>query len=330
MKPKVLQLVGDNKMGGVKTVVDNLASSCLAAKFEFVTLSVDEVTLWQMQADVIIVHFACTWRHLIKLLLLRRLNPTTKIIIYEHHYSPEFERLNVPSKSRFRLMLKLSYALADKVIAVSQVQSQWMKQHHLTSATKIIVIPPGRNLDTFLSLPLKDVSRPLTLAAFGRFCSQKGFDDLLKAMKLLPPDLVKLNIGGGGSQEAELQELAVGMNNIQFFGVITDVPTFVAQCDAVVIPSRWEPSGTVCAEAKAAGKAVIVSHVDGLTEQVQNCGILAPPQDCVQLAQVLATFCQQSNQTITDWGISGRESVRNAWKKYLHDWESLLWDLLKH
>ncbi len=95
-------------------------------------------------------------------------------------------------------------------------------------------------------------------------------------MKLLPPLSVKLHLGGSGVQYAELQELAAGLNNLQFVGKVTDVPSFLAECDAVVIPSRWEPWGTVCVEAKAAGKPVIVSNIDGLTEQVQNCGILVP------------------------------------------------------
>lgn len=331
MKPKVLQLLGDNEMGGIKSALNSLINSQLSEQFEFITYTLAESKpiLHTLQADITILHHACSWRDLSIFWSLRRLTPRSKVVIHEHHYSAGFEQLNVSSLARFRLMLKLSYGLADIVVAVSQAQSQWMQQHQLVSQNKIITIPQCRDLTNFLSLPSKPINHPLTLAAYGRFCSQKGFDDLLKAMKLLPPLSVKLHLGGSGVQYAELQELAAGLNNLQFFGKVTDVPSFLAQCDAVVIPSRWEPWGTVCVEAKAAGKPVIVSNIDGLTEQVQNCGILVPSRDCGELAQAIASFSQQSNQTIAAWGISGRQSVSGAWEKYLHNWENLLWNLLK-
>jgi glycosyltransferase involved in cell wall biosynthesis len=195
----------------------------------------------------------------------------------------------------------------------------------------LTVIQQCRQLEKFLNVPLKPVQRPLTLAAYGRFYPQKGFDDLLKAMNLLPSELVNLHLGGEGSQEEELKQLAEGLNNTKLFGTVTDVPAFLEQCDAVVIPSRWEPWGIVCIEAKAAGKPVIAADIDGLTEQVKDCdcGILVPPHDFQQLADGIASFCNQSERTLETWGRAGRESVKNAWEKYLDNWQALLWNVIK-
>ncbi len=333
MKPKILLLLGDTKIGGIKSSVDSLVSSRLSEQFEFINLTLDAAkpAIKSLKADVIIVKYSCTWRRLPLLWSLRRLNPSTKIIIQEHHYSPGFEQSQVPSPSRFRLMLKLSYGLVDRVIAVSQAQGEWMHKNRLISPKKLTVIQQCRQLEKFLNVPLKPVQRPLTLAAYGRFYPQKGFDDLLKAMNLLPSELVNLHLGGEGSQEEELKQLAEGLNNTKLFGTVTDVPAFLEQCDAVVIPSRWEPWGIVCIEAKAAGKPVIAADIDGLTEQVKDCdcGILVPPHDFQQLADGIASFCNQSERTLETWGRAGRESVKNAWEKYLDNWQALLWNVIK-
>jgi glycosyltransferase involved in cell wall biosynthesis len=97
------------------------------------------------------------------------------------------------------------------------------------------------------------------LGAYGRFSQQKGFDILIKAMQLVPSNQVQLILGGYGADEAMLKQLAEGMENVRFLGAISDVPSFLSTCDVVIIPSRWEPWGNVCLEAKAAGKPVIDS-----------------------------------------------------------------------
>lgn len=328
MKPKVLMLVSDNKMGGIKSTLDALGTSELTEKFEFIVSQTDTAKqiLSSFKPSVIIFKTACNWKNLPKLLSLKLLNRQTKLIIQDHHYSGGFEQYNVSSLSRFHLMLKLSYGLADRVVVVSRSQSEWMQQNRLISPEKLTVIESSNVLEKFFAVDPKPAKRPLILGAYGRFGVQKGFDVLLKAMKLVSPAEVELHLGGEGPLEAELKQLAQGLDNVKFLGRIDDVPSFLQQCDAVVIPSRWEPWGIVCLEAKAAGKPVIVSDVDGLSEQVDNCGILVPPGDPVKLAVAIASL---STQDLETWGKAGRESVKNAWQKYLVKLEALIEEIVE-
>lgn len=328
MKHKVLILVSDKKMGGIKSTIDALVTSHLTEKFEFIVSPTDTAKqiLSSLQPSVLIFNTACNWKIIPKLLSVKLLNPHTKIIINEHHYSGGFEQYNVSSLFRFHLMLKLSYGLADRVVAVSRAQGKWMQQNRLLSPKKLTVIESCSVLEKFFAIDPKPAKRPLVLGAYGRFCLQKGFDVLLEAMKLVPPAEVKLHLGGEGPLEAELKQLAEGLDNVKFLGRIDDVPSFLQECDAVVIPSSWEPWGIVCLEAKAAGKPVIVSDVDGLSEQVHNYGILVPPRDPVKLAQAIASL---SNQDLEIWGKASRESVKHAWQKYIIKLETLIGEMVE-
>lgn len=65
-----------------------------------------------------------------------------------------------------------------------------------------------------------------------------------------------------------LQSLAAKLDNVTLVGEIDNVALFLFHCDAVIIPSRWEPFGLICQESIAAGKAILTTRVDGLQEQV--------------------------------------------------------------
>jgi glycosyltransferase involved in cell wall biosynthesis len=147
-------------------------------------------------------------------------------------------------------------------------------------------------------------------------------------MQRVPSNQVQLLLGGYGSDETMLKQIAQGLGNIKFLGTIRDVPAFLSQCDVVVIPSRWEPWGNVCLEAKAAGKPVIVTAADGLVEQIEACGLVVPVEDPEALAKAIIQVASLSDTTLANWGQSGRRAVSSAGSKYVEAWESILWEVL--
>ncbi|CAN1211944.1 Glycosyl transferase group 1 [Tumidithrix helvetica PCC 7403] len=327
MKPQILHLLIDRNVGGVTASVNSLLRSPLAEKFDFLLLTPEEALSQfksKLKPDLIVVNDACSWKFLFTLI---RLRSRSKLLIQEHHYSESFEAIEVPSKWRFRLMLKLAYGIANRVIAVSYVQMDWMLAHKLVKPRKLTVIQQCRILEDFLAIPTKPLGDRLVLGTYGRFSKQKGIDLLLKAMQGIPDLDVELQIGGYGEDEEMLHQIAAGDRRIQFIGQIANVPKFLETCDVVVIPSRWEPWGNVCLEAKAAGKPVIVTNVDGLVEQVEDCGLVAEAT-VEALKRAIANVVNlhaTSPQTLCEWGEHGRETVRGAWGKYLAEWEALFW-----
>ena len=92
----------------------------------------------------------------------------------------------------------------------------------------------------------------------------------------------------------------------------------------MVIPSRWEPWGNVCLEARAAARPVVVTPVDGLVEQVQGCGLIADDATEEALAAALEALLQSSDTTRRQWSDSGRRSAADSWQSYLDGWSALL------
>ncbi|WP_036486220.1 glycosyltransferase [Myxosarcina sp. GI1] len=325
MKPKVWHLIGDKRAGGSNHLVKQLIASPLQKQFDFSMLRLEaaKVELKTSKPDVIIFHYPCAWKYLSALWLLKR---HSKIYICDHHYCQGFETEQVSSKLRFRTMLRLAYGLADGVISISQAQREWMVSNWLVCSKKVRIISPATKIAKVLKIPDRHPSQPLKLGAYGRFAPQKGFDILLQAFAALPPEKFQLCLAGYGQDEKLIKDLAKDLPHVRLLGAIDNIASFLANSDAIVIPSRWEPWGLVCLEAKAAGKPVIASDIDGLSEQMRDCGLLVPPNDIEQLKNAIASLPQQN---LAVWGKAGRTSVTDVWQEFLRNWEVFLGDVTK-
>jgi glycosyltransferase involved in cell wall biosynthesis len=330
--PKILHIVGDKKMGGVKSTLGGLVNSELAESFDFTIASIaSDPTLrenWRSQPDLIVCHHPLRFKVLPHLLLIKWLNPGAKVLVHEHGYSQGYETFNVKAIARFHTMLKIFYGLADQVVAISQAQANWMLKNRLVAAEKLKVITQCPSLQRFFEVLPKPIGKPLVLAAYGRFCEHKGFDVLINALNQISHLPVQLKLAGEGLLETELKQLAKGLPNVEFVGRVDDVPQFLQTCDAVVIPSRWEAWGNVCLEAKAAARPVIASDVDGLTEQVQDCGLLVPPDDPAKLAEAIAHLVSLPAERLQTWGRNGRSAVQGSNERYLTEWKDLFQEVL--
>jgi len=328
VKLKLLHVDNEHSMnwtGGIEVTLQQLAISRLGDRVDMTILPL--VKVWEalpsLKPDLIVVHAASSWRRLATLARLKRFAP---VFINEHHYCANFEVYQVKSLRRFHTMLRLAYGLADGVITASVAQKHWALDRHLVSPAKLHAIPFCRLLEPFFAVPLRQRSpdRPVILGAYGRLCHQKGFDVLIAAMRQVADLPVQLHLGGTGVDGAALKQAAADLPAVQFLGRIDDVPKFLTDCDAVVIPSRWEPWGTVCLETKAAARSVIISNVDGLTEQVQDCGWMVPADNPDALAAAIRTVVAQSPDTLQTMGAKGRASVVDAWDNYVARWEAVV------
>ncbi|NJN92342.1 MAG: hypothetical protein HC878_19575 [Leptolyngbyaceae cyanobacterium SL_5_14] len=103
--PKILHIVGDHKMGGVKSTLGGLVNSELANDFDFSVASIaSDPTLrenWRSQPDLIVCHHPLRFKVLPHLLLLKWLNPHAKVLVHEHGYSQGYETYNVKAIAAF-------------------------------------------------------------------------------------------------------------------------------------------------------------------------------------------------------------------------------------
>ncbi|WP_299003475.1 glycosyltransferase [uncultured Shewanella sp.] len=332
MRPKVLHLINDAQFGGIQSALRSLQASTLVDDFDFdiQIINLKQYSFIHYKADVLCLHQALSWHVLPKLLLLKLRHLHTPFIYQEHHYCDGFVKQQITKPKRFFLMLKLSYSIMTKIISVSQSQAQWIKKHNLIPPHKLFILKQGEDLHPFTHLGIKKVKKTYIFGAYGRMHTQKGFDTLINAMKLIQHKDIQLKIAGSGEQEDALKKQASSLANVQFIGVCHNIPDFLNQCDAIIIPSRWEPFGLVFQEAMAAGKPILHSGVDGLNEQSalldnqQNEGLFE--QSAESIAKSILECIQSPPNTLTP---KQRSQMQQKWNETLSQWKNLLNTLKK-
>ncbi|KAB2912405.1 MAG: glycosyltransferase [Hyphomicrobiaceae bacterium] len=157
-------------------------------------------------------------------------------------------------------------------------------------ATYIQTFP---TLDSGAALDRASLATPkdaVLLLALSRLHEKKGLDILLQALAALPRCVAWL--AGDGPLEAELKALAAKLgvsDRVRFLGWRTDRGALLRTADICVLPSRWEPFGTVMLEAWAAGTPLVAAASQGpavLIEDGVN-GLLVPVDDVEALAAAI-------------------------------------------
>jgi len=162
------------------------------------------------------------------------------------------------------------------------------------------------------------------LLALSRLHPKKGLDTLLTALQNLPDCIVWL--AGDGPLRRELETLAKKLgviNRVRFLGWRTDRAALLRAADICVLPSRYEPFGTVILEAWAAGTPLVACASAGPAAHVEDgvTGLLTPIDDAPALNAALrrALDDQDLRRRLTTQGYAAyikdftRESVTRQW-----------------
>jgi len=191
--------------------------------------------------------------------------------------------------------------IADILVAATEAEKSQLIEFYGADANKIVIIPPGVDLERFELIPRVVARRRLELPFgrrlilfVGRIEPLKGVDTLLRATSLLktqhPEDMenVEVAIIGGNPNApdealAALQRMQIELglqDTVKFLGAKDQslLPTYYAAADMVVMPSHYESFGMVALEAMAMGTPVIASRVGGLAHLVEDgeTGFLIP------------------------------------------------------
>jgi D-inositol-3-phosphate glycosyltransferase len=201
---------------------------------------------------------------------------------------------------------------ANRIIAATpaeRMQLQWLYHADLR---KVVVIPPGVDLDLFHPHPAPEARTRVGLPKdaqmvlfVGRIERLKGLETLLRAAALLqergflsPACPCVMVIGGDPDTPQEemsyLQELRESLSItsvVTFLGKRpqTELPLYYSAAQAVVMPSQYESFGMVALEAMACGTPVVASGVGGLLYLVRDgrTGYHIPDSDPSALADKL-------------------------------------------
>lgn len=196
-------------------------------------------------------------------------------------------------------------------------------------ASRVRVVPCGVDVDLFRPGPAPErTGRAYRLVSAGRLVPRKGFEDLLRALALLPD--TELLIAGGQpgdpATDRERRRLAAAArglgvaDRVDFAGTTAraDMPELLRSADVVVCAPWYEPFGIVPLEAMACGVPVVGTAVGGLLDSVVDSvtGRLVPPRDPVALAAGIGELLA-SPERRRAYGRAGRERAERlyAWER---------------
>ena len=183
-----------------------------------------------------------------------------------------------------RRLLQYTLHKADKVIAVCEALQEGIVRLGI-SGEKIVVIPNGVDPAKFypirkevakeaLGLPPKQV-----ILSVGHLTPNKGFDLLIKAMKILYTELDEKNlylvIVGEGKYRRELERIISVLNLDQQVRLAGDIPhhelyRWYGAADLFCLASRQEGWPNVLLESLSCGTPVVATPVGGIPEIISS------------------------------------------------------------
>jgi hypothetical protein len=163
------------------------------------------------------------------------------------------------------------------------------------------------------------------LLALSRLHPKKGLDTLLSALQRLPPNCIAW-LAGDGPLRRELENRAKQLgviDRVRFLGWRTDRAALLRAADICVLPSRYEPFGTVILEAWAAGTPLVACASAGPAAHVEDgvTGLLTPIDDAGALADAIKRVLddEELRRRLVAQGYAAyikdytRESVTQQW-----------------
>jgi len=176
-----------------------------------------------------------------------------------------------------------------------------------------------RELRADLSLP----DDAMVILSVGRMIEKKGFQDLLAAFALLPPDVndrpLHLVLVGDGPMRAELSQMAASLDIaglVHFAGWQTRTSPYYSLADIFVCPSRHEPLGNVILEAWSHSLPVVSTRSHGALELIEDerNGLLTPCADADALGQRLQEIVRLDENARQQLGGNGFTTIETDYR----------------
>jgi glycosyltransferase involved in cell wall biosynthesis len=264
-------------------------------------VSVLGTLLQSLSADVVHTHLfsADLWGRL----AARKIG--IPVITTEHN-------INVAEPWHWRFIKRSMAAWSTYYTVPSTAIAQYVQHAYGVRANRIKQIPHGILLTPFLSIPPVIWSDVKQILIIGRLVPQKGHSILFEALAELDDRYAyTLHVVGDGPLRASLEETAheCGIaERIIWHGALTDVATYYAEADLVVIPSRWEGFGLVALEAMVSARPVVASQTGGLTDIITHTktGWLVPPDDVQALRSTVEVVFAHTPTEVREVGERAR------------------------
>jgi glycosyltransferase involved in cell wall biosynthesis len=199
-------------------------------------------------------------------------------------------------------------------------------------AARTAYVPTFPSVEDLPALNRAELDTPADaklLLALSRLHATKGLDTLIHALSRLPD--CYLWLAGDGPERQNLESLAARLGiaaRVKFLGWRTDRGALLRAADICVLPSRYEPFGTVILDAWSMHTPLIACASDGPRAYIRNRenGMIVPADDPTALASAIraVTADDALRRGIAAQGYAEysagftRKAVTRQWLDYYH------------
>lgn len=322
----IVHLVEEGKYSDINDVVaffENSPEMNVLGRHEVVEVKRGGWRTPQVDADMIVSHLAICWKNFPFFVALRASYARAPIVHVEYDWSAEYvkNRRRVPGVTA---LLKASFALFDRVVAVSDAQSKWLDNAGVVPAQKLRAIRTCVRLDRYLGVAPKNRKGPLTIGAIGDLTDQAGLDILIAAMKNVAPETAELIIWGEGEALDALEKQAANLGHVAFVGEPATPEGAYAACDVVALPSRWAPSGLRALIAHAAARPTLTAPLDAYPEYAIDGGYETTANTAEAWAELINEMAETDLTTKSDFA---RFAAEGAERHFYVQWRMVVDEL---
>ena len=177
----------------------------------------------------------------------------------------------------------------------------------------------GVNTDYFYLSEYPNYKKTIFLF-IGRIMKEKGFDEILTAMRKLVADgyQVELHVVGFYEESYEKEiEICKQEGWLVFKGQQRDVRPFIMNSNCFVLPSWHEGMANTNLECASMGRPVITSNIHGCLEAVENgvSGYLCEKKNADDLYEKMKIFLSHSYEQRKTMGLAGRKRMEELFDK---------------
>lgn len=244
-----------------------------------------------------------------------------------------------------RLMTMLTARLDRKAIQAADrvfVLNPWMERtaSSWTDSNKVVLAPPGVDVDYFRPSPRVRKSEPGYILSVGRFHDRRKNVSLLfeayaelRNSQPYPPPLVL--VGKTGPREVDwsrARQLGI-RDHIEFYDSVprSELTELYREASLLALSSSEEGLGLVILEGMASGLPVVSTATEGAREAVVDgkTGLLTPVGDAVALGEAMSRLLGDSG-LLREMGRAGRiraerrYSTEAAGRRFLATYRELL------
>lgn len=329
---KVLMIgPGRNVMGGISTVVNSYFDLSLnksitlhyiasmedgnkIKKFWVAIKAYFEFKECLNNFDIVHVHMAAQASFTRKSVFIRLAKKTGKKIIIHQHSADFDDYFFKQSDKKRRQKIKEIFAMADRVIALSEEWANFFGKY-ICDSKKIVVIHNAVVMPSYRKTDYADHN----VLFLGRLGERKGTYDLIKAIPEILKEVPDVQFFLGGDGEIEKTQRIIYerklSNHVKLLGWIRDneKEEYLKKCSIFILPSYHEGMPMAVLEAMSYGLATVSTNAGGIPQIIKSGinGIRIEAGDIDAIKKVLVYLLQNTKRK-KELGIAGRECVKEC------------------